>query len=83
MENEKKLLDAETEKTAKELAAQPKVHVRIPKNELNEDDCVVPVSVNGYNYFINRGESVEDVYKRQVWMWVLPVNLARHSVRQR
>ncbi len=59
MENEKKLLDAETEKTAKELAAQPKVHVRIPKNELNEDDCVVPVSVNGYNYFINRGESVE------------------------
>ncbi|MDD6174919.1 MAG: hypothetical protein PUC59_04080 [Firmicutes bacterium] len=33
--------------------------MRIPKNELNEDDRVVPVSINGYNYFINRGESVE------------------------
>ena len=59
METEKKLLDPETEKTAKALAAQPKIRVRIPKNELNEDDRVVPVSINGYNYFINRGESVE------------------------
>ena len=55
----KRLLDPETEKIAKALAAQPKVRVRIPKNELNEDDRVVPVSVNGYNFFINRGESVE------------------------
>lgn len=59
MEYESRLLDPETEKVAKALAAQPKVRVRIPKNELNEDDRVVPVSVNGYNYFINRGESVE------------------------
>lgn len=59
MEYESRLLDPETEKIAKSLAAQPKVRVRIPKNELNEDDRVVPVSVNGYNYFINRGESVE------------------------
>ncbi len=59
MEYESRLLDPETEKIAKALAAQPKVRVRIPKNELNEDDRVVPVSVNGYNYFINRGESVE------------------------
>lgn len=59
MEYESRLLDPETEKIAKALAAQPKVRVRIPKNELNEDDRVVPVSVNGYNFFINRGESVE------------------------
>ena len=59
MEYESRLLDPETEKIAKALAAQPKVRVRIPKNELNEDDRVVPVSVNGYNYFINRGESAE------------------------
>ena len=49
MEYESRLLDPETEKIAKALAAQPKVRVRIPKNELNEDDRVVPVSVNGYN----------------------------------
>ena len=59
MEYASRLLDPETEKIVKALAAQPKVRVRIPKNELNEDDRVVPVSVNGYNYFINRGESVE------------------------
>ena len=59
MEYASRLLDPETEKIAKALAPQPKVRVRIPKNELNEDDRVVPVSVNGYNFFINRGESVE------------------------
>jgi hypothetical protein len=26
---------------------------------LNEEDRVVPVCINGYNYFLNRGETVE------------------------
>ncbi len=44
---------------ARALNAQKKVRVRIPLHPLNEDDRVVPVSVNGYNFFIRRGEWVE------------------------
>lgn len=58
-ETKKITWDSETEKTAKALAQQPKIKVRIPKNELNEEDLVVPVCINGYLFLINRGESVE------------------------
>ena len=47
------------EETGRTLAMEEKVRVRIPVNPLNEDDKVVPVCVNGYNYFLNRGEAVE------------------------
>lgn len=47
------------EVTGKVLAKEDRVRVRIPLNPLNEDDKVVPVCVNGYNYFVNRGEAVE------------------------
>ncbi len=47
------------EEAGKVLAAEPKVRVRIPMHPLNEEDRVVPVCVNGYNYFLNRGETVE------------------------
>lgn len=47
------------EEAGRMLAAEPKVRVRIPMHPLNEEDRVVPVCVNGYNYFLNRGETVE------------------------
>lgn len=56
--SEKQLLDA-AENTGRLLAQQPRVRVRIPLNPLNEDDMMVPVCVNGYNYFLKRGETVE------------------------
>ena len=52
-------LDPEAAKAGAALARQPKVSVKIPLNTLNRDDVVVPVCINGYNYFINRGETVE------------------------
>lgn len=47
------------EEVGRVLAEEPKVKIRIPLNPLNEDDRVVPVCINGYNYFLNRGEAVE------------------------
>ena len=58
-EQKKFCMDSETEKTAAALAKQEKVRIRIPKNELNEEDMVVPVCINGYLFLINRGEAVE------------------------
>lgn len=41
------------------LASQPKVKIRIPVDRLNPKDLApVPVCVNGYTYFIKRGETV-------------------------
>ncbi len=47
------------EEVGRMLAEETKVRVRIPLNPLNEDDRVVPVCINGYNYFLNRGEAAE------------------------
>ena len=47
------------EETGRVLAKETKVRIRIPVNPLNEDDKVVPVCINGYNYFLNRGETVD------------------------
>lgn len=41
------------------LAKQPKVKIRIPLNPLNEEDRMVPVCVNGYSYYLKRGETIE------------------------
>lgn len=38
---------------------EPKVKVKIACDPLNPEDQVVPVCVNGYNYFVNRGKTVE------------------------
>ncbi|MDP4147612.1 MAG: hypothetical protein Q8936_24615 [Bacillota bacterium] len=58
-----KISDSEIDKMSKvigkEINKQPKVKLRIPKDKLNPKDIVVPVCVNGYNFFINRGETVE------------------------
>lgn len=35
------------------------MRIKIPKDPLNRHDETVPVCLNGYNYFIKRGETVE------------------------
>lgn len=42
-----------------QLDKMPKRTVRIPINEQNPKDLVVPVTISGYTYQIKRGESVE------------------------
>ncbi len=41
------------------LAETPKVRICIPVDRKNPADEVVPVAVNGYLYYIKRGESVQ------------------------
>lgn len=42
-----------------QLDKMPKKSVRIPINEQNPKDLVVPVTISGYTFQIKRGESVE------------------------
>lgn len=50
-------IDAITAKSAEKLKKEPRVKVRIPK--LPGDDQVVECCLNGYNFIIRRGETVE------------------------
>lgn len=56
------LTEGQIDKMAKEvgekLKEEEKVRIKIPVDKLNPKDVVVPVVINGYNYFINRGEAV-------------------------
>lgn len=45
--------------TGNELAKGKKVSIRLPKDQLNKEDVVVPVCINGYTYQIKRGERVD------------------------
>ena len=45
--------------TGDELAKGNKVRIRLPKDQLNKEDVVVPVCINGYTYQIKRGEWVD------------------------
>lgn len=45
--------------TGEELAKGKKVRIRLPKDQLNKEDVVVPVCINGYTYQIKRGEWVD------------------------
>jgi len=60
-------MNEETYQTTKEvLAKEKKITTIIPKSELNPNDIVIPVMINGYAMQINRGEEVElpeSVYK--------------------
>ena len=40
------------------LKKEEQVTIVVPKSELNPNDLVVPVTINGYTYQIKRGESV-------------------------
>ena len=59
----KKLTDKEIDNIAKvtgaELKGVEKVRIKIPADPLNPKDNVVPVGINGYNYLVKRGETVE------------------------
>lgn len=65
MSNEKKKtvvdadLDVQARNTGAVLAKEKKVRIKIPKDHKNPMNRVVPVCVNGYLYYINRGETVE------------------------
>lgn len=52
-------IDREAQEWGKIYNAEEKVSIRIPQDPLNRDDDTVPVCVNGYNYFIKRGVTVE------------------------
>lgn len=57
------LTDTQIDQLAKEAGKSinelPKVRIKIPKDHLNKEDTVVPVTINGYTWSIKRGESVE------------------------
>ena len=65
MSNEKKKtvvdadLDAQARSTGAVLAKEKKVRIKIPEDHKNPMNRVVPVCINGYLYYINRGETVE------------------------
>ena len=65
MSNEKKKtvvdadLDAQARSTGAVLAKEKKVRIEIPEDHKNPMNRVVPVCINGYLYYINRGETVE------------------------
>lgn len=50
--------EKEAKATAKELK-KDMVKIKIPVDPQNPKDIVVPVMINGYMWFINRGETVE------------------------
>ena len=52
-------LDAQARSTGAVLAKEKKVRIKIPEDHKNPMNRVVPVCVNGYLYYINRGETVE------------------------
>ena len=51
--------EKEAIETAKEIKKGRNVTIKIPVDPQNPEDKVVPVSINGYAYYINRGETVE------------------------
>ncbi len=65
MSNEKKKTmmetdpDAQARSTGAMLAREHKVRIKIPEDHRNPSNRVVPVCINGYLYYINRGQSVE------------------------
>lgn len=55
---DKELVES-AKKVGEELSKMEKVHIRIPKDEKNPKDRFVPVTISGYTFQIERGESVE------------------------
>lgn len=49
----------EAKETAEKLSKNGKVRIKIPVDQLNPKDLMVPVVINGYQYLIKRGETVE------------------------
>lgn len=56
--NDKELVES-AKKVGETLSKMDKVNVRIPLDEKNPEDKFVPVTISGYTYQIERGQSVE------------------------
>ena len=59
---EEKVNETEIEKEAQETAKKVKVNtirIKIPVDPMNPKDLMVPVVINGYQWLIKRGETVE------------------------
>lgn len=52
-------MDQMAQESGDDINQQPKVKIRIPKDQLNPGDDIVPVCINGYTWRIKRGEAVE------------------------
>ena len=55
--NEKEI-EKEAQETAKKVK-ESKIKIKLPIDPLNPKDLMVPVVINGYQWLIKRGESVE------------------------
>ncbi len=59
----KKITDKEIDNISKEtgttLKDKDKVRIKIPNDPLNPKDTQVVVGINGFNYVIKRGQTVE------------------------
>ena len=59
---DEKLNEKELEKEAQETAKKVKeniVRIKVPVDPMNPKDLMVPVVINGYQWLIKRGETVE------------------------
>ena len=59
---DEKLNEKELEKEAQETAKKVKentVRIKLPIDPMNPKDLMVPVVINGYQWLIKRGETVE------------------------
>ena len=59
---EEKVNETEMEKEAQETAKKVKantIRIKIPVDPMNPKDLMVPVVINGYQWLIKRGETVE------------------------
>lgn len=59
---EEKVTETELEKEAQETAKKVKtntVRIKVPVDPMNPKDLMVPVVINGYQWLIKRGETVE------------------------
>lgn len=60
---EKKITDKElddiTKKTGDKLRETDKVKIKIPVDKMNKQEDTVVVGINGFNYLIKKGETVE------------------------
>lgn len=51
--------EKEAKETSKKLNKNGKVRIKVPIDQLNPKDLMIPVVINGYQWLIKRGETVE------------------------
>lgn len=53
-----KEIDKVAEDTAKEVNLGDKIRIKIPIDQMNKEDMIVPVVINGHTWAIERGKTV-------------------------